>query len=60
LDLRAPLKPGPATGAVHQLVRQAVPVLVSDRVLANDIAAANQLIASGEIVRVAESVVGEI
>jgi histidine ammonia-lyase len=60
LDLRAPLKPGPATGAALQLVRQTVPVLVSDRVLANDIAAANQLIVSGEIVRAAESVVGEI
>ena len=60
LDLRAPLKPGPATGAVLDLVRQVAPTLVQDRILANDVAAANQLIASGEVVRVAERVVGEL
>jgi len=60
LDLRAPLKPGPATGAVYNLVRKSVSTLVQDRILANDMAAANRLIASGEVVRVAESVVGEL
>jgi len=60
LDLRAPLKPGPATGAVHKLVRQVVPALVNDRILANDMATASALIAAGEVVRVAENVVGEL
>jgi histidine ammonia-lyase len=60
LDLRAPLKPGPATGAVHDLVRQIVPMLVHDRILANDVIAANQLIASGELARAAETVVGKL
>ncbi len=60
LDLRAPLQPGPATGAVRNLVRQVVPMLVNDRILANDIAAASRLIESGEVVRAAESVVGEL
>ncbi|MDZ7292775.1 MAG: histidine ammonia-lyase [candidate division KSB1 bacterium] len=60
LDLRAPLLPGPATGAVRNLVRQVVPTLVNDRILANDMAIASQLIASGDIVHVAESVVGEL
>jgi len=60
LDLRAPLKPGPATGAVHQLIRQVVPTLVSDRILAHDINKVSQLIASGEVVQAAERVVGEL
>jgi len=60
LDLRAPLKPGPATGAVRHLVREIIPELAEDRMLANDMATAARLISSGEIVRVAESVVGEI
>jgi histidine ammonia-lyase len=60
LDLRAPLQPGPATGAIHKLVRQIVPMLVQDRILANDIATASRLIASGEVVRAAEAVVGEL
>jgi histidine ammonia-lyase len=60
LDLRAPLQPGPATGAAHQLVRQVVPKLVNDRILASDIAAAGRLIESGEVVRAAERVAGEL
>jgi len=60
LDLRAPLKPGPATGAAHNLVRQSVPTLVQDRILANDMKLVSELIATGEVVRVAESVVGEL
>lgn len=60
LDLRAPLRPGPATGAVHNFVREVVPPLVQDRILANDIAIASQLIASGDVLHVAESVIGEL
>ena len=60
LDLRAPLEPGPATGAVHKLVRASIPMLIDDRVLAEDLAAAAHLISSGEVVKRAESVVGEL
>jgi histidine ammonia-lyase len=60
LDLRAPLQPGPATGAVRKLVRQIVPVLVQDRIMGNDIVAASQLVASSEVVHAAEKVVGEL
>ncbi len=60
LDLRAPLQPGPATGAVHHLVRQTVPTLVQDRILAHEMKSASELIAAGEVMRVAESVVGEL
>ncbi|KAA0227103.1 histidine ammonia-lyase [candidate division KSB1 bacterium] len=60
LDLRLPLEPGPATKAVHDLVREHAPTLIEDRVLAEDIRVAVQLISSGEIVRRAEGVVGEL
>lgn len=60
LDLRAPLEPGPATGAVHKLVRASIPILLDDRVLAEDLAAAAHLVSSGEVVKRAEEVVGEL
>jgi len=60
LDLRAPLKPGPATGAVLNLVRQSAPTLVQDRILANEMKSMSELIAAGEVARVAERVVGEL
>jgi histidine ammonia-lyase len=60
LDLRAPLQPGPATGAVHHLVRQNVAALAQDRILANDITAANRLIAESDVVQAVENVIGEL
>jgi len=60
LDLRAPLQPGPSTGAVHNLVRQSVPTLVQDRILAHEMKSVGELIAAGEVVRVAERVVGKL
>ncbi|MGH7496848.1 MAG: histidine ammonia-lyase [bacterium] len=60
LDLRAPLEPGPAAKAVHKLVREHVPFLTNDRVLAQDLDAVTNLIFSGEVVRVAHAVVGEL
>ncbi len=47
LDLRAPLTPGPATGAAVAALRQHVPGPGPDRHLAPDIAAAEALIRSG-------------
>lgn len=60
LDLRAPLQPGPATGAVLNLVRQSVPMLVQDRILAHEMKSVSELIATGEVVRAVEKVVGEL
>jgi histidine ammonia-lyase len=40
LELRAPLRPGPATAAVVRSVRESVPHLDDDRVLAGDLEAA--------------------
>lgn len=60
LDLRAPLQPGPAAMAVRKLVREHVPFLTDDRLLAHDLDAAAALIVTGEVVRAAQAVVGEL
>jgi histidine ammonia-lyase len=49
LDLRAPLRPAPATAAVVARLRERVPGPGPDRHLAPDIAAAEQLIREGEV-----------
>jgi len=48
LDLRAPLKPGPATGALVASLREHVAPLDADRVLAGDLLAACSWLESGE------------
>jgi histidine ammonia-lyase len=54
LDLRAPLRPSPATGAARDAVRGAVAFLDADRELGPDIAAATALVRSGALVAAAE------
>lgn len=49
LDLRAPLRPGPATGAALSALRETVPGPGPDRHLAPEIAAAVSLVASGDL-----------
>jgi histidine ammonia-lyase len=56
LDLRAPLQPGPATGAVLAVLREQVPGPGSDRFLAPEIEAAVELVRTGAIVAAANSV----
>ena len=56
LDLRSPLEPGPATGAVRNLVREKVAGPGPDRYLAPEIAAVAELVADGSVVEAAESV----
>jgi histidine ammonia-lyase len=61
IDLRSPLSPAPATGAVIAALRAAgVPGPGPDRWLAPEIDAAVQLITSGAAVAAAESVVGPL
>src|SRR5580700_8845311 len=60
LDLRAPLRPGPATAAARDALRQRVAGPGPDRYLAPDIAAAVELVRSGRLVAAAEAVCGPL
>jgi histidine ammonia-lyase len=54
LDFRAPLRPGPATGAVHDVVRSRVAGPGPDRHLAVEIEAVGELLAVGAITAAAD------
>ncbi|MBB6171134.1 histidine ammonia-lyase [Nocardiopsis mwathae] len=56
LDLRAPLLPAPATGAVLRTLREQVPGPGPDRYLAPEIDAVADLITDGSVIGAAESV----
>ena len=60
LDLRSPLEPGPATRAVHDAVRAAVPFFDADREFGPDIAATVSLVGEGTLASAAASVVGPL
>ena len=60
LDLRAPLEPAPATGAVRAAIREHVAGPATDRWLAPEIEAAVQLAASGTLLAAAEAVTGAL
>ena len=61
LDLRRPLEPSPATGAVVALLRgSGVPGPGPDRYLAPEIETAVGLVASGAVVAAVEEVIGEL
>ncbi|WP_033299780.1 aromatic amino acid lyase, partial [Nocardiopsis gilva] len=56
LDLRSPLLPAPATGAVVRTLREQVPGPGPDRYLAPEIDAVAALITDGSVLEAAESV----
>ena len=60
LDLRSPLKPGPATGAVLARIRQDVPFIDRDAFMAPHLKTAEQLVRTGILVRAAEEVLGAL
>ncbi len=60
LDLRAPLAPSPATGAVVAAVREHVPGPGTDRYLAPEISAVVDLARSGALVAAAEAAIGAL
>ena len=60
LELRAPLRPAAATGAVVEALRTTVPGPGPDRFLAPEIEAAVRFVAAGGAVRAAESVTGPL
>ena len=53
IELRAPLRPAPATRAALEKTRERVPFTARDRFLAPDLEAMQNLVESGEAVRVA-------
>jgi histidine ammonia-lyase len=58
LELRAPLRPGPATSAVLRRVRREVPFRERDDFLAPAVQSARELVQSGELARAAGEAVG--
>jgi histidine ammonia-lyase len=61
LDLRAPLKPSPATGAVVRLLRSSgIEAPGPDRHLSPEIETACGLVASGAVLTAVEEVIGEL
>jgi histidine ammonia-lyase len=60
IDLRAPLQPGPGTGAALRAVRERVDGPGPDRHLAPDLAAAEDLIASGTLLGAVEAEIGAL
>jgi histidine ammonia-lyase len=60
LELRAPLQPSPATGAVLAELRRRVPGPGPDRHLAPEIDAAVAAVATGELLRAAEAHTGRL
>jgi histidine ammonia-lyase len=60
LDLRAPLRPAPATAAALAALREQVAGPGPDRYTSPELAAAEALIGSGAVVAAAEGVIGEL
>jgi histidine ammonia-lyase len=59
-EMRRPLEPSPATGAVRATLRKRVKGVGPDRALSPELAAAEELIRSGAVLESAESVVGKL
>ena len=55
IDLRSPLRPGPATGRAHAAVRSISPRLTEDRSLAGDIGAVRDLMRDGALLERVET-----
>lgn len=60
LDLRAPLRPGPATGAVLARIREEVPFIQTDTFMAPHLEAAQRLIGAGGLPGAAEAILGPL
>jgi histidine ammonia-lyase len=60
LDLRAPHRPAPATGAVVAALRETVPGPGPDRFLAPEIESVVQLVTDNAVVAAAESITGPL
>jgi len=58
IELRKPLEPSPATGAVVAALRETVPGFGADRMLAPELAAAERFVTDGTVERAAASAIG--
>ena len=59
-EMRKPLEPSPATGAVRALLRKQVAGVGPDRVVAPELAAVQVMIRDGSVIEAAESVAGAL
>ncbi|MFZ1918012.1 MAG: histidine ammonia-lyase [Terriglobales bacterium] len=59
-DLRAPVKPSPATQAAYEAIRQHVKRLDDDRPLYDDINTLTKVVKEGQVLAAAEKVVGKL
>jgi histidine ammonia-lyase len=60
LDLRAPLRPGNATGAVLRELRQEVPFIEEDSFMSPHLEAAERLVKTGALIEAAQAVIGPV
>lgn len=60
IELRAPLDPSPATGAVVARLREDVPHYDTDRYLTPELERAAELVRDGTLLAAAESVTGRL
>jgi histidine ammonia-lyase len=60
LDLRFPLKPGPATGVVLARIRQDIPFIDRDTFMAPHLKVAEVLVKTGALALAAEEALGSI
>jgi histidine ammonia-lyase len=60
LDLRTPLKPGPAAAAVLARIRQDIPFIESDVFMAPHLKTAQRLVGTGALVEAAEETLGPL
>ncbi len=60
LDMRAPLEPSAAAASVRAAIRERVPFMGQDRILAPDIEASRELARTGVLVAAAERAVGKL
>jgi histidine ammonia-lyase len=60
LELRAPLRPAPGTGAALACLRERVPGFGPDRFMAPELAAAENLVSSGAVLSAVQAALGEL
>src|SRR5215204_4298449 len=60
LDLRSPLKPGPATGAVLVHIRQDIPFIDRDTFMTPHLKTAEKLVSTGALAQAAEEALGPL